>query len=150
MSEVMHDLGLTVGVASIGNDPHWLDGGAAAQHPCQWRRDAAVQGYWMDYAFGALGAMVEARREALSAMLPGLAIAARCRIADRFLHVEGKEASFRIHFGSAAVFDTREDRRLPLSINAGAAVRRPALQLGLQDDATLSLILAKAFALAAK
>jgi hypothetical protein len=35
----------------------------------------------MDYAFGALDAMVEARREALSAMLPCLAIVARCRIA---------------------------------------------------------------------
>jgi hypothetical protein len=35
MSEVMRDLDLRVGVASIGNDPPWLDGGAAAQHPSQ-------------------------------------------------------------------------------------------------------------------
>ena len=44
-SELMRDVDLLVGVASIGNDPTWVDGGADAEHPSQWRRTAA-QSRW--------------------------------------------------------------------------------------------------------
>lgn len=150
LSEVLRDIDLMVGVASIGNDPLWLDGGAKAEHPSQWRRDPAVQDYWMKYAFGPLGAMAEARREALAGILPGLAIATRCRIEGRFLHVAGQAGGYRIHLGSAAVFDATEDRHLPLAVDAAEAARRPAVQLDFEPDAMLSLILAKAVALAGR
>ena len=45
-SEILRDVDLFVGVASVGNDPGWADGGPAGQY-----RD-----YWQSYSFGELSA----------------------------------------------------------------------------------------------
>ena len=45
LSEVMRDVDLFVGVASVGNDPAWADGGP----------EGRFRDYWRDYAFGDLG-----------------------------------------------------------------------------------------------
>ena len=42
-SEVMRDVDLFVGVASVGNDPNWQDGGNR------------FGDYWQQYSFGDLG-----------------------------------------------------------------------------------------------
>jgi hypothetical protein len=45
LSEIMRDVDLFVGVASVGNDPTWQDGGPGGRF-----RD-----YWASYSFGELG-----------------------------------------------------------------------------------------------
>ena len=50
-SEVMRDVDLFVGVASVGNDPTWADGGP----------DGRYRDYWHDYSFGALSATAQTR-----------------------------------------------------------------------------------------
>ena len=52
-SEVMRHCDLFTSVASVANDPNWIDSGADAEHPDQWRRTVA-EGYWRDTAFGDL------------------------------------------------------------------------------------------------
>jgi hypothetical protein len=62
VSEVMRDIDLFVGVASIGNDPTWQDGGPANRY----------QTYWTAYSFGELSATAVTRREALARLIPRL------------------------------------------------------------------------------
>jgi hypothetical protein len=91
-SELMRDADLFVGVASIGNDPTWGD-----------RGDGAYGDYWNRAAFGALrkpprrGAPC-CRTSCLASRSPGNA-----GLDDRFLVVEGKLRTYRIHLGSANV-----------------------------------------------
>ena len=79
LSEVMRDVDLFVGVASVGNDPAWADGGPEGRY-----RD-----YWQDYAFGDLGETAKTRAAVLARLLPRLKIAPRCRLDGRFLLVRG-------------------------------------------------------------
>ena len=65
LSEVMRDVDLFVGVASIGNDPGWSDGGADAEHPSQWRGTTA-RAYWQRYSAAALEVAGESRKQLLS------------------------------------------------------------------------------------
>jgi len=81
-SEVMRDVDLFVGVASIGNDPAWADGGPEGRY-----RD-----YWRDYAFGDLGETAKTRADVLARLLPRLKIAPRCRLDGRFLVIQGDAA----------------------------------------------------------
>jgi hypothetical protein len=135
-SELMRDVDLFVGVAGIGNDPTWPG-----------RDDDSFGEYWSNAAFGDLTEAGKSRHAVLADILPGLAIASRCRLEDRYLLVEGKLRSYRIHLGSGNV--QMESNRQYLCIvpdrpNAGARVRLP-----FEGDATLSVILSKAFLLAA-
>ncbi len=68
-SEVMRDVDLFVGVASLGNDPNWLDGGPEVRY-----RD-----YWNSYSFGELTESARTRKQVLETLLPRLKIAERCR-----------------------------------------------------------------------
>ena len=65
LSEVLRDVDLFVGVASLGNDPNWSDGGPQGRF-----RD-----YWRDYAFGDLGESAKTRADVLLRLLPRLKIA---------------------------------------------------------------------------
>ncbi|BDG70481.1 DUF4132 domain-containing protein [Roseomonas fluvialis] len=145
-SEVMRDVDLIVGVASIGRDEAWADAGAQAQHPSQWRRGAAMD-YWQRFSRAELQESGRVRREVLAALLPKLAIAERCRLEDRHLVVTGALRRYRIHLGSAHVLLDPEDRYVcivPADRDAAAGIRLP-----FEGDAVLSLILSKAFLLAA-
>src|SRR6185503_12701826 len=71
-SEVMRDVDLFVGVASVGNDPGWADGGPGGRY-----RD-----YWQEYSFGELSATARTRRAILERLLPRLRIADRCTLSD--------------------------------------------------------------------
>jgi len=137
-SEAMRDGDLFLGAASIGADPDWLDRGGA-------HRFGAV--YWHRFGFGELGASAEIRREALQRLLPGLAIADRCTVSGRFLHVLGDERAYRIHLGSGNVLMSPGDQYLRMS-----AARHPqaaAVVLPFDDDHVLAAIVGKAFLLAA-
>jgi hypothetical protein len=144
-SEVMRDVDLMVGVASIGRDEGWADPGADAAHPSQWHRGPALD-YWNRFSRAELEESGRIRRAVLETMLPKLAIAERCRIEDRYLHVTGKVRRYRIHLGSGHVFLEPEDRYICIMPAADAAA---GIRLPFEGDAMLSLILSKAFLLAA-
>ena len=42
LSEVLRDVDLFVGVASVGNDPTWADGGPDGRHVDYWNRSASA------------------------------------------------------------------------------------------------------------
>src|SRR4029434_8030988 len=89
-SEAMRDVDLFVGVASIAADPTWIDGGVDR-----------FNAYWHAHAFGELGESAKLRREVLEELIPGLKIADRLELEDRYLRVRGKLHTYRIHLGSA-------------------------------------------------
>jgi hypothetical protein len=137
-SEVMRDVDLFVGVASIGRDKAWADAGAEAQHPSQWRRGAAMD-YWQRFSRAELQESGRVRREVLAALLPKLAIAAVCRLDERHLVVTGVLRRYRIHLGPEDLYVGI----VPAERDAAAGIRLP-----FEGDAVLSLILSKAFMLA--
>src|SRR5205823_14349791 len=92
-SEVMRDVDLFVGVASVGNDPNWADGGPGGRY-----RD-----YWQSYSFGELSATAQTRKTLLDRLLPRLKIAAQCSLSDRFLVVRGSIRTYKIHLGSGNI-----------------------------------------------
>ena len=76
-SEVMRHCDLFTSVASVANDPNWINSGADAQHPDQWRR--TTEEYWRDTALGDLSQSATSRKEVIEALLPSLKIADRCK-----------------------------------------------------------------------
>jgi hypothetical protein len=146
-SEVMRDVDLFVGVASIGHDPTWLDAGADAQHPNQWRRGAAAE-YWHRFNTAELAGSAEARRAFLADLLPKLAIAAQCSLDERYLLVRGRLRNYRIHLGSGNVLMQPNDRYLCIVPKGGEASTGSGVLLPFEGDWLLSIILSKAFLLA--
>jgi hypothetical protein len=92
-SEVMRDVDLFIGVASVGNDPNWSDGGPEGRY-----RD-----YWQSYSFGGLSSTAQTRKAVLEGIIPRLRIADRCTFSDRFLVVKGDIRTYRIHLGSGNI-----------------------------------------------
>jgi hypothetical protein len=135
-SEVMRDVDLFVGVASVGNDPQWQDAGA----------DGRFRDYWHDYAFGSLSVSADTRRAVLEKLLPRLKIKDKARLTDRFLVVEGSLRSYKIHLGSGNILMTPNDQYL--CIVPDRSTRTPDVFLPFEGDQTLALILSKAFLLA--
>ncbi len=141
-SELMRDVDLFVGVASVGNDPDWVDGGPQGD----------FREYWNAYAFGDLSQSAMTRADILATLLPNLAIADRCQLADRFLIVRGNLRTYKIHLGSTNILMEPNDQYLCIVAGRGrsdgsSAVER--LVLPFEGDTALSLILSKAFLLAA-
>jgi Domain of unknown function (DUF4132) len=146
-SEVMRDVDLMVGVASIGHDPTWLDGGGEAEHPNQWRRGAAAH-YWRDFNKAELTVSGEARRTFLAELLPKLSIAKRCSLEARHLVVRGKFRTYRIHLGSGNIAMEPDGRYLCIVVKGGPAAAPIGVFLPFEGDRMLSTILSKAFLLA--
>jgi hypothetical protein len=132
-SELMRDVDLFVGVASIGNDPTWGD-----------RGDGAYGEYWNRAAFGALSEAAKTRRAVLQDLLPGLKIAKQCRLEDRFLVVEGRLRTYRIHLGSANVQMEPNNQYLCI-VRGGPSAGH--VRLPFDGDEMLALVLSKAFLL---
>ena len=65
LSEVMRDADLFVGVASVGNDPNWSDGGPKGRF-----RD-----YWTGYSFGELTETTKTRKQVLERLVPTQGVA---------------------------------------------------------------------------
>ncbi|HLH22658.1 MAG TPA: DUF4132 domain-containing protein [Chloroflexota bacterium] len=141
-SEVMRDVDLFVGVCSVGADPAWLD-----------HAPPRYADYWSSFAFGDLSGSAAAatRRAALETLLPQLAIGPRCTLEDRFLVVRGDLRTYKIHLGSAHVLMAPNDQYLCILPTRGPALpgEPDHLYLPFEGDAVLSLILSKAFLLAA-
>jgi uncharacterized protein DUF4132 len=140
-SEAMRDVDLFVGVTSIAADPTWTDRG----------EDRHVD-YWERASFGELTAGAEVRRDALERILPRTKIADRCSVAGRYLTVRGDLRTYKIHLGSANILMEPDDSYLCIvpdrrggrgGSGGGGKVYLPF------EDERLSLILSKAFLLAA-
>ncbi|WP_328468335.1 DUF4132 domain-containing protein [Streptomyces sp. NBC_00448] len=137
LSEVLRDVDLFVGVASVGNDPTWQDGGPGGH----------FQAYWHSYSFGELSQTAESRRDLLTRLVPRLAIADRCSVEGRFLHVRGERHTYKIHLGSGNILMTPNDAYL--CIVPTSAPGAPGVgYLPFEGDRTLAVILSKALLLA--
>jgi hypothetical protein len=136
-SEVMRDVDMFVGVASIGNDPTWTDGGPQGRY----------RQYWLDYSFGELGASARTRKDVLERLAPKLKIAGRCSFVDRFLVIKGTLRTYKIHLGSGNILMEPNDQYLCIVPRQGE-LDGGAVLLPFEGDRTLSIILSKAFLLA--
>lgn len=135
-SEVMRDVDLFVGVASLGNDPQWADGGPQGR----------FRNYWQDYSFGELGESAKTRADVLARLLPRLKIASRCSLDGRFLVVRGDLRTYKIHLGSGNILMEPNDQYLCIVAKPGEDAGD--LFLPFEGDRTLAVILSKAFLLA--
>ena len=139
LSEVLRDVDLFVGVASIGNAPTWNDGGLLGGH-----RD-----YWLTFAFGALLPSAQTRKEVLENVVPRLKIADRCSFSDRFLIVRGDLRTYKIHLGSSNILMAPNDQYLCIvPRQSEAAPLGVKLFLPFAGDPLLSIIVSKAMLLA--
>ncbi|MFD4141531.1 DUF4132 domain-containing protein [Streptomyces sp. NPDC058572] len=136
LSEVLRDVDLFVGVASIGNDPTWQDGGPGGR----------FREYWTSYGFGELNQSAETRRDLLTRLVPRLAIADRCVMDGRFLHVRGDLHTYKIHLGSGNILRTPNDQYVCIVPKAGGGPDTGYLPF--EGDGLLSVILSKAMMLA--
>ena len=139
-SEILRDVDLFVGAASVGNDPEWQDGGLEGlrgQH-----RD-----YWELFSFGELGQTAQTRREVLERLVPQLKIADRCTFEGRYLVVQGDRHRYRIHIGSSNVLIDGQSQYLCI-VSRGLDPQVDRIALPFEGDYTLALILSKAFLLA--
>jgi hypothetical protein len=139
-TEVMRDVDLFVGVCSIGNDPAWQDRGEIAGGGT----------YWQSYSFGDLSASAKTRRDVLERLLPKLKIGKQCELRDKFLVVTGTLRTYKIHLGSGNILMEPNDQYLCIVPERGqAASGKEDVFLPFEGDHTLSVILSKAFFLAA-
>jgi hypothetical protein len=139
LSEVMRDVDLFVGVTSVGNDPTWQDGGPEGRY----------QAYWQNFSFGELSMQAGTRRDLLSRLIPRLKIADRCSLNDRFLVVRGNLRTYKIHLGSGNILMEPNDQYLCIVPDRGRTVSGGDVFLPFEGDSVLSVILSKAFLLAA-
>ena len=137
-SEIMRDVDLFVGVASVGNDPEWQDGGPNGRH-----RD-----YWHSYSFGSLSATATTRKDLLERILPRLKIARKSKIQGKFLIVEGSLRTYKIHLGSGNILMEPNDQYLCIVPNASIRKKSDGLFLPFEGDRVMAIILSKAFLLA--
>jgi hypothetical protein len=138
-SEAMRDIDLFVGVASVGNDPAWRDSG---QLPMQ-------REYWESYAFGDLSEIAKNRKEILLNLIPRLKIAAVAHVSDKFLIVKGKLRTYKIHIGSTNILMEPNDQYLCIVPDRTKRNEAENVFLPFEGDSGLSVIISKAFLLAA-
>ncbi|MEU7010916.1 DUF4132 domain-containing protein [Streptomyces sp. NPDC046332] len=139
LSEALRDVDLFVGVASIGADPDWRDRG----------EERAYDGYWESWSFGELTASARLRRETLARLLPRTGIADRTELTERFLRVRGDLRAYRIHLGSGHVLMEPEDAPLPIEPDRFPHAPEKVFLPFEEDGGMMSVILSKAFLLAA-
>jgi len=85
----------------------------------------------------------------LADLLPRLKIRDRCRLEDRFLVVRGDLRTYKIHLGSSNILMSPNDFYLCIVYDRGTDSGVDDIFLPFEGDRTLSLILSKAFLLAA-
>ena len=138
LSEVMRDVDLFVGVASVGNDPAWRDSGGLP----------AYRDYWQSYSFGDLTELAKTRKTILERLLPKLKIAKVAEIKDKFLVVNGKLRTYKIHLGSTNILMEPNDQYLCIVPDRSQATGTENIFLPFEGDNGLSIILSKAVLLA--
>lgn len=137
LSEVMRDVDLFVGVASVGNDPTWNDGGPQGR----------FREYWQSYSFGELSETAQTRRTVLETLVPRLKIKDRVRLEGKFLYVRGDIRTYKIHLGSGNILMDPNDQYLCIVPGRGTSDSSNVF-LPFEGDGTLAVILSKAFMLA--
>jgi hypothetical protein len=138
-SEIMRDVDMFVGVASVGNDPTWMDGGGEARY----------QDYWHSFSFGELTESSRTRRQVLEVLIPRLKIVSRCKLTDKFLVVRGDIRTYKIHLGSGNILMEPNDQYLCIVPSRKSGVLgQDKLFIPFEGDQTLAIILSKAFLLA--
>jgi hypothetical protein len=136
-SEIMRDVDLFVGVTSIGNDAAWQDGGDNLQNT-----------YWRDYSFSDLSESAKIRSQVLETLIPSLKIASQCSFDKKFLTVKGKLRTYKIHMGSGNILMEPDDQYLCI-VPEGKRNTKEKVFLPFEGDGILSIIISKAFLLAA-
>ena len=139
LSEIMRDVDLFVGVASVGNDPEWRDNGGLPQY-----RD-----YWTSYSFGDLNEVAKTRKGILEKLVPRLKINKVANIDGKFLKIKGTKRVYKIHIGSTNILMEPNDQYLCIVPARGKDKNTEDVFLPFEGDRGLSLILSKAFLLAA-
>lgn len=134
-SEVMRDIDLFVGVSSVGNDANWSDG----------RED--LRQYWTSYSFGNLSEVAKTRKAILEKILPKLSIADRCSIKDKFLIVEGKLKTYKIHIGSTNILMLPNDQYLCIVPDINNKKSQERIFIPFEGDTGLSVLISKAIML---
>jgi len=129
-SELMRDIDLFVGVSSVGNDPDWAE------------RD--TNNYWQETSFGDLSASAKTRYDVLDVLIPKLKISSQLSLEGRFLKVEGKIRTYKIHLGSTNILMEPNNSYLCI---VGTRERKTVM-LPFEGDRSLSMILSKAMLLA--
>lgn len=137
-SEAMRDVDLFVGVASVGNDPNWIDSGGAPTY----------RTYWQSYSFGDLGEVAKMRKEILTGLVPRLKIKSVAHIEGNFLVVKGKLRTYKIHIGSGNILMEPNDQYLCIVAARGAKTGTENVFLPFEGDTVLSIVLSKALMLA--
>lgn len=137
LSEVLRDTDLFVGVASVGNDPLWIDNGGEGRN----------RNYWQSYSFGDLSETAKTRKLILERLLPKLKIRDKARIDGKFLIVQGQRHSYKIHIGSGNILIQPSDRYLCIVPGRGTTKSTDGLYLPFEGDRGLSIVLSKAFML---
>ncbi|MNH19319.1 hypothetical protein D3C79_790490 [compost metagenome] len=138
LSEVMRDVDLFVGVASLANDPLWADGGP----------DGRYRDYWHNHSFGELGATAQTRKQLLEKLLPRMTrLKDKWALHGRFLEVTGKLRSYKIHLGSGNILMLPNDQYLCIVPDAKARQQTTPQYLPFEGDNLLSIILSKAMLL---
>ena len=136
----MRDVDLFVGVASVGNDPLWMDNNGVRQS----KRD-----YWHGYSFGDLSEIAKTRKTILERILPRLKkIRNVSRIEGKFLIVKGKRRTYKIHIGSGNILMEPDDQYLCIVPSRSAGNTTQKLFIPFEGDRGLSIVLSKAFLLA--
>ncbi len=135
-SEAMRDVDLFVSVSSIGTDETWQDTGQTTHRT-----------YWQEFVTGALNETARTRHQVLARLMPKLKIASRCSLEERFLVVRGQLHTYKIHLGSGNIFIEPGSRYLCIVPDRATADEKLALPF--EGDSMLSVILSKAFLLAA-
>lgn len=136
-SEVMRDVDLFVGVASVGNDPNWRDNGGIP----------AYRDYWQAFSFGELTEIAKTRKEILENLVPRLKIASVATIKDKFLVVKGKKRTYKIHLGSTNILMEPNDQYLCIVPDRSKKDTTSQVFLPFEGDAGLSVIISKAILL---
>ncbi|MEQ9438805.1 MAG: DUF4132 domain-containing protein [Cyclobacteriaceae bacterium] len=137
-SEIMRDVDLFVGVASVGNDPQWQDNGGTPQF-----RD-----YWTSYSFGDLTEVANTRKAVLEKIVPRLKIGKVASIEGRFLKIRGTRKTYKIHIGSTNILMEPNDQYLCIVPSRGKNTGTDQVFLPFEGDRGLSILLSKAFMLA--
>lgn len=139
LSEILRDVDLFVGVASVGANPEWQDGGPENRH----------RTYWWEFGFGELSQTGVGRKELLQRLIPRLSIASLCTFDDRYLVVQGKLRRYRIHLGSGNILMEPNDQYLCIVPRSEMTAASGGIRLPFEGDRTLSIVLSKALLLAA-
>jgi hypothetical protein len=138
LSEVMRDVDLFVGVASVGNDPNWRDSGGLPGY----------NDYWQAYSFGDLNEVAKTRKGILEGLIPRLKIGKVAELKDKFLVVKGKLRTYKIHIGSTNILMEPNDQYLCIVPDRSKKDAAENIFLPFEGDAGISVILSKAMLLA--